>query len=42
MSFFHLPMGHTEWHVDRRDLHPPRIATESILRTTRGRRRKTR
>jgi hypothetical protein len=38
MEFFRLPIGHVEWHIDRRDPHPPRIALESLPRR-RNRRR---
>jgi len=40
MQFFHLPIGHAECHVDRRDPQPPRYALESLLRRDRKRPRR--
>ena len=39
MAFYHLPFGHAEWHVDRRDPHPARIAVEERRRQRRRWRR---
>jgi hypothetical protein len=32
MPFFHLPVGHAEWRVDRRDPRPSWVAAESLAR----------
>jgi hypothetical protein len=41
MAFFHLPIGHAELHVDRRDPHPTWIAAEALPRR-KDRQRRTR